>query len=291
VIELCGAKPVFVDIEKDSFNIDPDFFRDTVNRLMSSRNTASKLKAVIPVHTFGCVANMPVILEICDTFGIPVIEDAACALGAVLNGRPAGTWGKCGCFSFHPRKVITTGEGGMIVTADAGMADKLRALRNHGQNPASSTVEFLMPGYNCRMTEFQAAFGSSQLSRLDGHLATRQELARNYDLLLDGTVITPPHIYKDKRHIFQSYVILLPKNRAGEKAELIKKMNAKGIEISIGTWHLPMTHYFRKRYGYQSGDFPVTDEVFARSLALPLFEGMKLEQQKRVVDELLLNIG
>jgi perosamine synthetase len=291
VIELCGAKPVFIDIDFDTFNMNPDLLRDTMFRLMSSRITALKVKAVIPVHAFGCVANMPAIMEICDFYRIPVIEDAACALGAESDGKRAGTWGKCGCFSFHPRKVITTGEGGMVVTESIEVAEKLRALRNHGQNPASSTVEFVMPGYNYRMTEFQAALGCVQMSRLDSTLAIRQQLASNYNVLLAGTPVQTPPIYSDRKHIFQSYVVLLPRDRIADRAELIEKMKATGVETSIGTWHLPLANYFRNRYGYQSGDFPATDDIFTRSLALPMFDCLNLDQQKQVVDVLLSNLG
>ncbi|MBW1804691.1 MAG: DegT/DnrJ/EryC1/StrS family aminotransferase [Deltaproteobacteria bacterium] len=124
---------------------------------MGDEKTASRVKAVLPVHTFGQMADMPEILDLADKYDLPVIEDAACALGAALNNRRAGTWGAMGCFSFHPRKAITTGEGGIVTTDDPELAVRLRALRNHGQDPKATTPEFSMPGFNYRMTDFQAA--------------------------------------------------------------------------------------------------------------------------------------
>jgi perosamine synthetase len=159
VIELCGAEPVFVDIQPDTFNMDPDCLRAELNRLMALKETRKRVKAILPVHAFGLMADMGRILAEAGKYGLPVIEDAACALGACLEDKPAGTWGTLGCFSFHPRKAITTGEGGVINTNDPILAKKLRALRNHGLDPDSPTPDFILPGLNYRMTEFQAALG------------------------------------------------------------------------------------------------------------------------------------
>lgn len=291
VIELCGAQPVFVDIQPDTFNMDPNCLKDVLKRLMSVRGTARRVKAILPVHTFGQMADMPAILELANRYELPVIEDAACALGATLHGRQAGTWGVMGCFSFHPRKVITTGEGGMIVTNDAALARRLRALRNHGQDPDAPSPDFILPGFNYRMTEFQAALGLTQMAKLDRIIAVRRRLAKHYDDLLKDTPLQIPVVAPGSQPVYQSYVVLLPEQAAVRRAEIIARLKEQGIETTIGTWHMPMTTYFRSRYGHRLGDFPVADAVFARSLTLPLFESMSENQQAEVVYQVLSACG
>jgi perosamine synthetase len=286
VIELCGATPVFVDIQPDTFNMDPERLAETLKRLMSNPETARRVKAVLPVHTFGQMADMPAIMDLAGQYGLPVIEDAACALGAKWQGRQAGIWGLMGCFSFHPRKAITTGEGGMITTTDAGLARKLRALRNHGLDPEAASTDFVMPGFNYRMTEFQAALGSTQMTKLDRIIVARRKSAAYYDTLLTGTSVCPPSIPSDSWPVYQSYVVLLPELQSQRRAELIRLLKEQNVETNIGTWHMPLTTYFRTRYGYQPGDFPVTDRVFANSLTLPLYENLTIQDQQQVVKSL-----
>jgi dTDP-4-amino-4,6-dideoxygalactose transaminase len=286
VIELCGARPEFIDILPDTFNIDPVQLEATLTRLMGDRSTRGRVKAIIPVHTFGQLADMPSIMELADRYGLPIIEDAACALGATLQERQAGTWGLLGCFSFHPRKAITTGEGGMIVTQDHTLATKLRALRNHGQDPEALTPDYIYPGFNCRMTEFQAALGISQMSKLDRIIAARVRLASEYDRMLIGSAIQSPFARSDAKHIYQSYVVRLPIGIADHRDEVIRRLKDHDIETTIGTWHIPMTSHYRERYGCRNGDFPIADEVFAASITLPLYELMTSSQQERVVGTL-----
>ena len=286
VIELCGAQPVFVDIQPDTFNLDPNRLEERLARLMATRATASRVKAILPVHAFGQLADMPAILDLAGRYAIPVVEDAACALGATLHGRQAGTWGALGCFSFHPRKAITTGEGGLITTDDASLAHRLRALRNHGQDPDAPAPEFILPGFNYRLTEFQAALGSRQLTKLERIVAARRRLAASYDALLAGTPFQPPAVAPGSWPVYQSYVTLLPEQVAGERPRLIGQLKERGIETTIGTWHMPLTTYFRSRYGYEAGDFPVCDRVFARSLTLPLHEQLGEREQEQIVRSL-----
>ena len=290
VIELCGAQPVFVDICPDTFNMDPVALESTLARLMSG-NLAERVKAILPVHTFGQMADMTAIGELAQRHGVPVVEDAACALGAAQHGKAAGSWGVMGCFSFHPRKAVTTGEGGMITTHDAHLVRLLRALRSHGQDPDASAVEFILPGYNYRMTDFQAALGVTQMNKLERILAARTQLAQTYDALLQDSPLTPPEIAAGNRPAYQSYVTLLPAGSEPLRAELIGLLKAEGVETGIGTWHMPLTGYFRSRYGYKPGDFPVADAVFARSLTLPLYEGMSLADQQTVVQKTLAGLA
>jgi len=287
VIELCGAQPVFVDIRPDTFNIDPIRLEEEIKRLMSVTETARRVKAIIPVHAFGQMADMPAIMDLADRYGIPVIEDAACALGALIAGRQAGTWGRMGCFSFHPRKAITTGEGGMVVTNDVGLANRLRCLRNHGLDPEATTPDFIAPGFNYRLTEFQAAMGFTQMHKLERVIGARRDKAGIYDKLLSGTEIRPPDGAANSMPVYQSYVVSLPSTAATRRASVICRLKERGVETTIGTWHMPLARYFRTRYGYRDGDFPVTDRVFAASLTLPLHEQLNADLQQSVVHHLV----
>ena len=279
VIELCGARPVFVDAEPGTFNMDTDQLAKVLD--------TQKVKAVLPVHTFGQMADMGAICGIAKLHGVPVVEDAACALGATLHHRQAGTWAEIGCFSFHPRKALTTGEGGLITTANDALARRLRALRNHGLDPAAAAPDFIMPGHNYRLTEFQAALGSAQLAKFPRLLSARSAAAGRYDALLASTPLTPPARMDGAEHTFQSYVTLLPREAAPRRAEIIRTAREHGVEVQVGTIHMPLTTYYRQRYGYQPGDFPVTDDIAARSLTLPLFAGITLEQQEEVARTVL----
>lgn len=291
VIELCGAQPIFVDIRPDTFNLDPVCLEQILQRLMAVPATAKRVKAILPVHTFGQMADMPMILEIAKHYNLPVIEDAACALGAALNGQKAGAWGKIGCFSFHPRKAITTGEGGMLTTNDAALARRLQALRNHGLAPESPYPDFIMPGYNYRMTEFQAALGLTQMAKLNAIIATRQQLARHYNHLFAESAIQTPIMQKCCTAVYQSYVILVPDDLPYQRKTLINQLKEEGVEITLGTWHMPLTTYFRTRYGYTAGSFPVTDDIFSRSLTLPLHQYLSECDQIIVHDALLNALG
>lgn len=279
VIALCGAEPVFVEIEPGTFNMDPNALAETLQR--------TTVKAILPVHTFGGIADMPKILNVASQNGVPVIEDAACALGAELEGKRAGTWGLMGCFSFHPRKAITTGEGGIITTDDATLVRRLRMLRNHGQDPEASSPDFVLPGHNMRLTEFQAALGSTQMQKVERIIASRRAQAAQYDRLFAGTELSPARALPGSRHVYQSYVALLPQNVSTRRPEIIAALKAQGIETTIGTYHLPLTTYFRKTGGYAVGDFPVTDDVAARAISLPVFESLTGAQQEQVAAELL----
>ncbi len=282
VIELCGAQPVFVDIRPDTFNMDPNCLEATLNRLMSINETGSRVKAILPVHTFGQIADMPEIQDLANRYNLPVIEDAACALGAALHGKQAGSWGILGCFSFHPRKTITTGEGGIITTNDSQLARKLRALRNHGLDPDSLTPDFIMPGFNYRMTEFQAAMGITQMSKLDRIIVNRRRLAENYNKLLEGEFLQAPYVSKGSLPVYQSYVVLLPEYLESKRDIIIECLREKRIEATIGTWNIPMTNYFGSCYGYKADDFPVTNMIFSRSLTLPLHEQLSKQQEEEI---------
>lgn len=287
VVELCGARPVFIDVEADTFNIDPELLE---LGLTDMRSRGESVKVILPVHAFGRVADMAAIKRIAQAHGQAVVEDAACALGAYSEGRPAGTWGSVGCFSFHPRKVVTTGEGGVAVTDDPQIARNLRMLRNHGQDPLGEAFDSVMPGFNYRMTEIQAALGIEQVGKLDGIIRLRRSISQRYDEALRHTAVTVSSPAPEGAAVYQSYVVLLPGELAASRRALIDALRVDGIEISVGTWHMPMTTYFRERYGYRSGQFPVTDDVSRRAISLPMHEGVTQDDQVYVVDRLLARL-
>jgi len=289
VIELCGARPVFVDVDRGTFNMDPPRLDECLAELMSDPQTAQRVGAVLPVHTFGQAADMPAIMELAGKHDLPVVEDAACSLGATCRDRQAGRWGLMGCLSFHPRKAITTGEGGMVLTDDANLAGRVRTLRNHGLDPEAPATDFVMPGYNYRMTEFQAAMGTVQMTRIDELISVRRRLAGIYDGLLAETPVQPPAVGPDSCPVYQSYVVLVPLET--DRDGVIAGLRQAGIEAAIGTIHMPMTSYFRQTYGFSEGDFPATDEVAGRSIALPLHHELTESDQQHVVRSLVELVG
>jgi dTDP-4-amino-4,6-dideoxygalactose transaminase len=280
VVVLCGAEPIFVDIEPVGFGMDPD-------ALAAALASPEHISAIIPVHALGAMANIRAITDLASGRGIPVIEDAACALGARQGDCAAGTWGVIGCFSFHPRKAVTTGEGGMLTTNDAALARRLRILRNHGQDPDAATPDFVAAGFNLRLTDFQAALGVTQLAKLDPLVEKRRALARRYTELFAGSPVAAPREPVGSRHVYQSYAVLLPPGAAKRRADIIATLRDRGIETTIGTYHMPLTTFFRTRGGYAPGDFPVTDDVAGRALSLPLHSGLSDDDQMQVARALL----
>ncbi|CAB4882908.1 unannotated protein [freshwater metagenome] len=275
VIELCGATPVFIDIDPGTFNIDVAL----VDQYLTTSPEATRVKAIMPVHTFGNPAGICELIEVAAHHGVPVVEDAACAIGAVERGRAAGSFGAISCFSFHPRKVITTGEGGMLVTDDPWVAAFARAYRNHGQEPMDGKVEFVMPGGNLRITEMQGAIGVVQMHRLAGLVESRSTLSSRYD-----TLVTPLGYVPQRRSpgaAVQSYVVLSPEHVPA--ASVIAHLRANEVEATIGTNAIPFTRYYSDQYQLTDTDLPVTAMLRDRAVTLPLYPGMTDAEQDRVV--------
>lgn len=283
-ILLVGATPVFVDIEDETFAMDPDHFVRAYEGLsVSDRAT---VKAVVVVHPFGLLAKIERIVEIAARYNLRVVEDAACALGAQAQGKHAGTFGDIGCFSFHPRKALTTGEGGMLTTRSADLSRTLRMLRNHGLDPDATSPTFVLAGFNYRMTEFQAAMGRSQLERFGMMLATRREKVAAY-LALFGTLdarklVQLPDL--SERHTHQSFVVVLPKSAV--RAQVLAHLKAQGIEATIGTYAMPDIGTFKNR-GFSLAAYPVTSAMAERALTLPLHKDLSPADQARIVRALL----
>jgi perosamine synthetase len=285
VVELCGAQPVFVDVDPSTLSMEPSALAKGL-KLIRRRSARGSLRAIMAVHPFGVIDAIDEIRELSQAQGTVLIEDAACAIGTLYDGKYCGSWGELCCLSFHPRKVVTTGEGGAVLTADSNLARRLRAFRNHGLDPNSSKPEFWLTGANYRLTEMQAAMGIAQLLKLDAILAARRALCQVYDSLLRGSPVKT-QTYDQKRCLpnYQSYIVLLPEGCAASK--FVAQMREHGVETSIGTWHIPLVQYYRERYGYRPGDFPGADNALARALALPLSPNLTRDEQEIVVDAVM----
>jgi len=281
VIELCGATPVFVDIDPSTFNMDAALLRSRLEAL-SSEGQLGSVRAIMPVHTFGNTAGIGDIVAAADDFSIPVVEDAACALGASVEGRPAGSLGTIGCFSFHPRKIITTGEGGMLVTDDDDLAAFARTFRNHGQRVVDGTNEFVMAGDNLRLTDLQGAIGVAQMARLGGLVDARNRLADRYDTLLNPLGFEPQR--RSDGAAVQSYVVLSPASLAAD--EVIATLRSRDIEATVGTNAIPFTQHYTNRFDISPADLPNTIDVARRAVTLPLYPQMTEAEQDRVVEVL-----
>jgi perosamine synthetase len=297
VVEYMGATPRFCEVDLRTFNIDPARFEEAVGP-----NTVG----MIPVHLFGLCAEMDAVNAIARKHDLWVIEDAACAFGAWQGGHHAGTLGDVGAFSFHPRKSITTGEGGMLTTASDEAADFARILREHGAGSTDLSRDqaeggFLLSdfnylGYNYRMTDLQGALGCAQMDRADELLDERRRLAARYDEALAGLDwLATPRVPDGNVHGYQSYVCLYGTEPSmasleqlhAERNELMRRLERRGIATRQGT-HAPVaTGYYSRKYGLSEEDFPAAVLAERLSIALPLYPGMSDADQDLVVEELL----
>lgn len=267
-IEIVGATPIFADIDPHTFNLSAE----ALAVLLAGR---SDVKAILPVHTFGNLAGIESVVSVASDAGVAVLEDAACAIGAKSGVGNAGGIGIAGCFSFHPRKVVTTGEGGAITTNDDAIADYARCYRNHGQ----ANGGFAAIGSNLRMTDFQAAMGSAQMDKLATIVAERQQLAERYDEAIVGLGFEPQR--RAPGSVVQSYVALAPSPRTG--LDVVTALRARDIEATVGTIAIPFTAFHRTRYGRTEAELPALVDVDRRGVTLPLFPGMTADQQADVV--------
>jgi dTDP-4-amino-4,6-dideoxygalactose transaminase len=276
VVELVGAKSVLVDITSDDFCIDASKIEESIN---------SKTKAIVPVHEFGQSAEMDKILTVAEKYNLAIIEDAACALGTEFNDKKVGTFGKLGCFSFHPRKAITTGEGGAVVTNDDDLAERIRSLRNHGISVKNGKNDFVYAGLNYRMTDFQAALGIPQLSGIENIINTRIEMAGRYDeRLSEIDWIKTPTKLKNRKNIYQTYHIVVDDTINRDK--LIHSVKDAGIETTLGAQALNCLTYYKEKYGLKAQNFPNATKAFKQGVALPLHLEMSGDDIRFVVETL-----
>jgi len=295
VVEYENGTPVFCDVDPDMFNIDPARIEDKV-----TENTVG----IIPVHLFGLCANMAEIQEIADQHDLWIIEDAACALGGRIDGQHAGTFGNAGCFSFHPRKSITTGEGGIITTGSDELNEQVRSLRDHGATRTDlerheSSKGFFLPdyphvGYNYRMTDVQGALGCAQMEKVDEILDARRTQAKRYHALLEDVPgIKPPITPENYTHGYQAYVCRFEPEEPSltnvdelhtRRNQLMTDLEQQGIATRPGTHSAAHTEYYSDTYGIQPADFPEAYLAEKITVTLPMYVGLSEEDQERVVE-------
>ncbi len=285
VVIYCGARPVLCDVDERTFNLDP--------AKLAARITPAT-RAIIPVHLFGLCADMDAIAAAAP--GIPLIEDAACAAGAGYHGRPAGSMGLAGVFSFHPRKSITTGEGGMVTTNDAGFAERATMMRNHGASISEEQrhagpkpyllPEFNLLGFNYRMTDLQGAVGLVQLAKLDRFIDERDVWASFYQRELAGIPwLRLPEVPAGYRHGWQSFVCMVDEERAPmPRNAIMQALFDRGVDTRPGTHAVHMLGYYRERYGYAPDDLPGARTCDRQSMALPLHNRLSADDYARVIE-------
>ncbi|QAA76353.1 MAG: Aminotransferase, DegT/DnrJ/EryC1/StrS family [Candidatus Bipolaricaulis sibiricus] len=277
VVHNVGAAPIFCDIDPQTFNLSPTGLRRI---LTSDHGARTQPKAVIPVHLYGQMADMDEIMELAHEFGLYVIEDAAQAIGAEYKGRKAGTIGHLGCFSFFPTKNLGAyGDGGMVVTDDDELAERVRMLRVHGSKPK---YYHHIVGYNSRLDALQAAVLRAKLPHLDEWTAARRRLAARYDELLarvSGIVL--PHRAAGRTHIFHQYTIRVAD---GKRDALREHLKAQGIGTEI---YYPLPLHLQQCFahlGYQEGDLPESEKASREALSLPMFPELTDEEQAFVTN-------
>jgi dTDP-4-amino-4,6-dideoxygalactose transaminase len=274
-VEHCGATPVFCDVDLDTFNISLDHILSLLT---------SKTKAIIPVHLFGLCVDIDKIREIIPN-NIFIVEDAACAIGSSYKNNFAGSLGDVGVFSFHARKIITTGEGGMITTNKPEIQKKCVSLRNHDFEGAFQDV-----GFNYKLTEVQAAIGLVQLEKLQQFIAYRGKLAEYYtENIQKLSWITPQYVpsYATK-HAYQTYACLLdPDLSPLGRSKLIEKLGSIGISLEPGRYALHMLNYYKNKYQLSENDFPHAKSLNFNLITLPLHNKLDMSQCKFIIEQLI----
>ncbi len=309
-IIAAGAVPVLADVSRETFNMDTDCLRKTIEhnyRMIGgkylNKETGNVLWGVVPVHQFGLCCDIDEVNSIAKEYGVKVIEDAACALGAKIMDRHQGGFGNASCISFHPRKSITTGEGGMVLTDDAALAKKMRELRAHGSTVSADVRDkgkgFLLPefneaGFNYRMTDIQGAIGLAQVKKLDMIIDKKRKLAGIYNAEIMRRIpelITPaePAGYF---HTYQSYVCMLNIEKLGitdieeggkYRNALMQRLEDFGVATRQGTHAVHLLGYYKNRFGYLPQNFKNAFACDRLSISLPLYYGMSEDDIEYVI--------
>lgn len=273
VVELVGARPVLADIRLDDFCLDPDLVESKITK---------KTKAIMPVHEFGQSAEMAKIMPIAASYGLKVIEDAACALGAECQNKKVGAFGALGCFSFHPRKAVTTGEGGAVVTNDDELADRVRLLRNHGIQVSGGKTDFVRAGFNFRLTDFQAALGLAQFAEIEDIIEKRIRISGIYDrLLADVDGIAIPGKFAGRKMVYQTYYVLL--DEAIDRDGVIEYLKRHEIETNYGAYAIHQLTYYKDRYHFRKNEYPKASWAFLHGLVLPFDFHLNASRIKSIV--------
>lgn len=293
----CGATPILVDVELKTFNVDPAAVEAAVT---------PRTRAIVPVHLFGLPAKMDPIMAIAKRHGLAVVEDGACALGSRWRGQHVGTLGDVGVFSFHPRKAVTTGEGGMAVARDPAHVDRMRIMRNHGaglsgharhgQKDGFLLGAFAELGFNYRLTDIQGALGCSQMKKVPAALAGRRARAARYDRLLsEFDWLQTPDVPAHVEHSFQSYVCRFAPERPtldalddlnGARDAVMRYAAEAGVSTRQGTHAVHALEFYARRFGYAASDLPGATMAERLSVTLPLYPQMTDAEQDYVVEVL-----
>lgn len=288
----CGAQVDFVDIDPETFNMCPDALEA---KLVNAEREGTLPKIIIPVHMGGQSPDMVRIWELADRYGVYLVEDASHAIGAEYRGRPVGdcTYSHITVFSFHPVKIITTGEGGLATTNDRELATRMSELRTHGitRDPSRMTHEAEGPwyyeqlelGWNYRMTEMQGALGLSQIDRLDEFVNRRREIAAAYDEALADLPLHLPGRLEKSNSSWHLYVVRL--NQADRRRRAFESLRKAGIGVNLHYIPIHLQPYYR-RLGFSRGDFPASEDYYDRAISIPLHPGLGSADQQRVMDAL-----
>lgn len=273
-----GAKPVFVDVDPLTYNIDPKKIEAAITK---------KTKAILPVHIFGQPAQMDAIMKIARKHKLRVIEDACESLDATYKKKRTGTFGDAGVFAFYPNKQITTGEGGMIVTNDKRIDELCRSLRNQGRASDMQWLDHKYLGYNYRMDEMSAAVGLAQMENITFLIKKRQELAGWYEKELKqfAHLLDAPHVAPQTSHTWFVYVVRI-KNSRVPRDTIMNELTKEGIHTKP---YLPSIHlfsFYKNRFGYRRGNCPVSEHISSSTLALPFYIGLTRQDIKSIVKRL-----
>ena len=296
----CGANIDFVDIDPDTLNLSVAALAEKLERTAKSGGKLPKV--IIPVHLCGQSCDMAAIHALSQRYGFKVIEDASHAIGGRYRNGPVGDcrYSDIAIFSFHPVKIITTGEGGMALTNDAELARRMALLRSHGVTREPAEMEGaseggwyyqqLALGFNYRMTDVLAALGTSQLNRLEQWVARRHQLAARYDKGLAALPLILPHSIAEAYSAWHLYVIQLKKDAPVTRADLFKAMRKDEIGVNVHYIPVPLQPYYR-RLGFKPGDFPLAEAYYRRCLSIPMFAAMTEGEQDRVMERLAAHCG
>jgi len=280
-----GATPVFADVRPDTLNVDPEQVEHRVT---------AKTRAILPVDYAGHPADLDAILEIARRHGLLVIEDACHALGAEYRGRAVGSVSDMTVFSFHPVKHITTGEGGMVATNDAQLAETLRRFRNHGissdarqrQSAGQWHYEMVLLGFNYRLPDVVCALGIEQLKRLDANLARRREIAARYTAAFRETPgVIPPPVRTEVNPAWHLYPIRTDTAKLTTgRGEIFRALRAENIGVNVHYIPVHFHPYYRERFGYSGGEFPIAESAYERLISLPMFHAMTDRDADEVIE-------
>lgn len=280
-----GATPVFADVSTDTLNLDPEEVAKTIS---------PKTRAVLAVDYAGHPADLTAIIEIARRRGLIVIEDACHALGAEYGGRRVGSIADMTVFSFHPVKHITTGEGGMVATNDPRFAETLRRFRNHGistearqrQSAGQWHYEMVLLGFNYRLPDLACALGIQQLERLDANLARRREIAAHYTVAFrEVPGVIPPAVRPEANPAWHLYPIRLDLEKlTADRGEVFRALRAENIGVNVHYIPVHLHPYYRQRFGYRGGEFPIAESAYERLTSLPMFHGMSDQDADDVIE-------